>query len=83
MKAMEIFLTAYSFIQSSGWLQLGTQSQSFNGNIVWRKLNRLPEWLMKVDLNSKMRGKQVNSLVWLMFTIWRGIRYRRTTRTYL
>ena len=59
---------------------MGTQSHNFNSNIVWRKLN-LPEWLMKADLNCRMRGKQVNLLVW--FTTWRGLRNRRTTRTNL
>ena len=72
----------YSVLLLAKWLQLGTQSQNFNSNIVWRKLN-LPEWLMKADLNCRMRGKQVNLLAWLIFTTWRGLRNRRTTRTNL
>ena len=60
-----MFLTAYSFcslqrtphsVLPSKWLQLGAQSQNFNSNIVWRKLN-LPEWLIKADLNCRMQGE--------------------------
>ena len=58
-----------------------TQTQNLNSDIVRRILN-LPEWLMKANLNCRMRGKQVNLLVWLIFTIWRGHRNRRTLNTH-
>ena len=60
MKAMEMFLTAYSFIQSSGscWEHKARTSMATSSG---EKL-KLPEWVMKADFNSKMRGKQVNLL---------------------